>query len=852
MTAAALVAGQNSVRNLSRRWVIAGIASLAVVVAVCTVARTDAPSRAIPATAPASQSGWAAVPLSAQLAISRAIGADQPSYRVQGGVVRDPSQKLSFRFSAWGVVASAAGGTAALGLRGRPTTPIVRGNEVFFHRGAVSEWYANGPLGLEQGFTLSRNAPSVLPLSRAGSLRPRVIRSGAGLLLVNARGHAVLREVGLSASDAHGRALRARFVQGVDGRVSIAVQLAGATFPVTVDPVIQQAQLTATDEYANEGSGATVAGNGTSAGGVGSTVAIDGQTIAVGAPGASVTYGAGQSTTNPNGISNSYQGAVYVFTEPSNGWADATQTAKLVASDGQGAAGPTHTGQNVYGDSLGSSLAISGNTIVAGAPRTDAGGQDYAGKIYVFTEPAGGWGNSFQTAELAAHNATVDDFLGEAVAFDGQTVVAAVPNRTSNSITSSVYVFAKPSSGGWVSTSQQSLQIPDPSNSLSDQFGQSLAVSGSTIAVGAPNTTDGGAADGGAVYTFTDPGTGWTSPPTEAKLTPTSPVANEAMGYSVAIAGNTVIAGAPHGGASGAAYVFTNGASWSAATQARLTATDAATGDDFGRYVYVAGSSALVAGYSGSSQSIYQFTEPFGGWVTTNQATESVLSIGGSSTSPPAAQGTTVVVGDPSANDGSISRSGVAHVLSTNGTPGGGSGTTTTTTTTTTTAATTTTTATTPTTFTAPPNSTLTYTAQPVYTDTTTAADVIAGLFGLTPGSGETENLGEFTFVAYCNKPQGQCAASTSFGQQLGTGSAARAGIAKAKKKPKPIVYGKGKISIKAGKHAKVTVKLTALGRRLLKKSHVLRGTLRVSIGATSKSHKFTLRYKPKTKKRKR
>jgi hypothetical protein len=317
----------------------------------------------------------------------------------------------------------------------------------------------------------------------------------------------------------------------------------------------------------------------------------------------------------------------------------------------------------------------------------------------------------------------------------------------------------------------------------------------------------------------------------------------------VAIAGNSLLAGAPHGGATGAAYMFTEGASWAAATQARLIASDSSTGDDFGRYVYLTSSSALVAGYSGNFQSIYQFAKPSGGWATTNQATESVLSISGFSTSSFAAEGTTVVVGDPSANDGSISESGVAHVLSTNGTPGGGSGITTTTTTT---APPPTTTATTPTTFTAPPNSTLTYTAQPVYTDTTTAADVIAGLFGLTPGSGETENLGEFTFVAYCNKPQGQCAASTSFGQQLGTGSAARAGVAKAKKKPKSIVYGKGKISIKAGKHAKVTVKLTALGRRLLSKNHVLRGNLRVSIGATSKSHKFTLRYKPKTKKRKR
>ena len=137
MTTAALVAGQSTVRKLSRRWVIAGIASVAGVVGALAVARMETPPQVIPATAPASQSGWAAVPLSAQLAISRAIGADQPSYRVRDGLARDPSQKLSFRFSATGVVASAAGGTADLGLAGRRTNPIIHGNKVTYDRGVV-------------------------------------------------------------------------------------------------------------------------------------------------------------------------------------------------------------------------------------------------------------------------------------------------------------------------------------------------------------------------------------------------------------------------------------------------------------------------------------------------------------------------------------------------------------------------------------------------------------------------------------------------------------------------------------------------------------------------------------------
>ena len=307
------------------------------------------------------------MPFVAQLAISRAIGADQPRYQLHGGVARAAAPGLSFRFSAAGVTASAAGGTAHLGLSAPATTPAVHGSRVAYDRGAVSEWYANGPLGLEQGFTLARTAPRLLPLAGGGSLRAHVVDRGAGLVLVNGRGQAVLRERGLSAWDARGRAVAVRFTQTRDGAIAIAVTTAGAAFPVTVDPLIQAATLTASDAYAYEGDGATVGNNGISAGGVGSSVAIDGQTIAVGAPGAPVTYPANESSTYPAGVTNSYQGAVYVFTEPANGWANAVQTAKLVASDGEGAGGATQSGNTAYGDALGSSVAVSGTTIVAGS-----------------------------------------------------------------------------------------------------------------------------------------------------------------------------------------------------------------------------------------------------------------------------------------------------------------------------------------------------------------------------------------------------------------------------------------------------------------------------------------------------
>ena len=160
-----------------------------------------------------------------------------------------------------------------------------------------------------------------------------------------------------------------------------------------VDPLIRQARLSASDGAAGDGLGASVA--------------TDGTTIAVGAPGATV-----------NAIQ---QGAVYVFVKPASGWADSSQpAAKLTASDVASGDG------GVYGVQLGSSVAMAGDTIVATAPRAPSGGQLYAGKVYVFVKPSGGWTNATQTAQFGALDATANDQMGTSVATNGTTVVAGL------------------------------------------------------------------------------------------------------------------------------------------------------------------------------------------------------------------------------------------------------------------------------------------------------------------------------------------------------------------------------------------------------------------------------------------
>jgi hypothetical protein len=172
----------------------------------------------------------------------------------------------------------------------------------------------------------------------------------------------------------------------------------------------QTAKLTASDLFENDA--------------FGFSVAVSGNTVVARAPGA----------CNGCGFS---QAAVYVFVEPAGGWATATtQTAELTASDG-----------GVYAnDYLGNSVAVSGNTIVAGADHTTVGGNSYQGAAYVFVEPAGGWTNGTETAKLTASDGVTNNYLGYAVAASGSTIVAGAPLATvgANAAQGAAYVFGPP------------------------------------------------------------------------------------------------------------------------------------------------------------------------------------------------------------------------------------------------------------------------------------------------------------------------------------------------------------------------------------------------------------------------
>ena len=163
-----------------------------------------------------------------------------------------------------------------------------------------------------------------------------------GLSLCGAGGAVVYRYAGLTVLDAEGREAKA-WLEVEGQRLAILVDDRNLRYPLMIDPLIQQAKLTASDgaewDY------------------FGDPVSISGDTVVVGAD-----------EDDDNG---SASGSAYVFVKPEAGWSTMTQTQKLRASDG------------AQGDWFGLSVSVSGDTVVVGAMLDDDKGTN-SGSAYVF------------------------------------------------------------------------------------------------------------------------------------------------------------------------------------------------------------------------------------------------------------------------------------------------------------------------------------------------------------------------------------------------------------------------------------------------------------------------------------
>jgi|HubBroStandDraft_6_1064221.scaffolds.fasta_scaffold07802_1 hypothetical protein len=333
-------------------------------------------------------------------------------------------------------------------------------------------------------------------------------------------------------------------------------------------PWVELAELTTTDTNAFVGAAMAVAGN---------TVAASGDFQAT--------------------------GAVYVYVKPASGWTNGTQVAKLTSSTGL---------------SLGYSVAISpdANTIVAGDPST---GADNNGAVYVFVKPAGGWKDMTETAKLTISGMPKAIALGTSVGISGNTIVAGAAGFGSGT-EGAAYVFVKPA-GGWKNATQNATLTPS-NRASNDGFGYSISISGNTVAVGSIQVDAGP----GAVYVFVKSASGWKNTQEAAELTASDGVENDDLGAALSITGETIAAGAPGHGA-GAAYVFVKPASgWVNATQnAELSSSHTSNPEALGKSLSMSGNT-IVAGadyMNDEAGRAFVFVQPAGGW--TNMTETSML-----------------------------------------------------------------------------------------------------------------------------------------------------------------------------------------------------------------------------------
>jgi hypothetical protein len=293
----------------------------------------------------------------------------------------------------------------------------------------------------------------------------------------------------------------------------------------------------------------------------GSSVAVSGDVIVVGAqgdvtkPGSAIVY-----AIDP------------VLLSPTNG--EYIEVATLTPGDGQ------------PGDRFGISVAIDGNNIVVGAQLQDNGdantSADY-GAAYVYTfNPGGGLTSPSVTYEtkLTADDNASQDHYGFSVAVGGDLIVVGADNKGGE--TGAAYVYSI--SGGY---SEVAEMTGDPFSN----FGWSVGVSGGNVVVGAPYADTAGNGSG-SVFVFSSDGAEL------YELTASDAQANDHLGWSVAIDGSQIVAGAPGqdlGDANtsinfGAAYVFATDGS----PVAKLVSDAPEADGEFGRAIDISGNSVIV------------------------------------------------------------------------------------------------------------------------------------------------------------------------------------------------------------------------------------------------------------------
>ncbi len=309
----------------------------------------------------------------------------------------------------------------------------------------------------------------------------------------------------------------------------------------------------------------------------GAAVAVDGDTAAVGA--------------HWDDDLGTRSGSVYVYVRAGTTW---SLQQKITAPDGM----PI--------DNFGTSVAIEGDTILAGAVTDDDHGQS-SGSVYVFERTGTTWG---MTQKLTAADGSAGDYFGVTLALDGdRAVVGAWGDEVTGPFSGSAYVFARAGS-----TWSQQAKLVSSDSAHHDRFGYSVAIDDDRLVVGAIDA-DVVAEGSGAAYVFAWDGSSWAQ---EAELTGTPGESGGNYACSVAIAGDTVLVGSSTneelGMNAGAVYLYERiDSTWTASGW--LLSGDTTWGDWYGSSVMFDGERAVVgAVYESTFGAVYVFEREGSTW----------------------------------------------------------------------------------------------------------------------------------------------------------------------------------------------------------------------------------------------
>mgnify|MGYP001188613863 CR=1 FL=1 len=273
----------------------------------------------------------------------------------------------------------------------------------------------------------------------------------------------------------------------------------------------------------------------------GAAIDADQETLIIGAPGA------------PEWGTQS--GAAYAYRRTATGW---QLVQKLVPNDG------------VPFDLFGSSIAVSGDYALIGAPGRDDNGEN-SGTVYIFHRSSGAWS---QIDRLDPPEPVNADAFGAVIDLDGPHAIISLDNAAIAyyRLEDTWYLTAGLGPDDW----------PAPA-----EFASSIRVHGNLAIVGAPGQEIGALTDAGAAYIYEFDGSAWLF---RTRLNAFTPDARDWFGSSVSIDQDIAVIGAPRDDApgtsdtredSGACFIFVRTATNAWAPTYLYRAPDAAPRDHF-------------------------------------------------------------------------------------------------------------------------------------------------------------------------------------------------------------------------------------------------------------------------------